>query len=277
MRQPLQRGAAIDQHRMTGWINRFRFYRASPNQQEIEAWLDRFQVADRDLAARLLDCVEVISEPTIQQGYRDALTSLEGWHSNPAEREGRWFFTGFGGPSESGMAMLRIFREANNLNAPAHNHLFCTVSDIPSKKLTAEDTIVIVDDFSGTGKQICDRWPVLYELIASDAKPYLILTAATDTAAAKIAQETTLQVVTQFSIHKNENVFASTCRRFTQADRDAILPYCEKADKKHPNGFGECGLLYVLSHKTPNNSIPILHSNHKSWKGLFPRNLQQSG
>jgi hypothetical protein len=59
-------------------------------------------------------------------------------------------------------------------------------------------------------------------------------------------------------------------------DRDNLLPYCDRADKKNPRGFGECGLLYVLCHKTPNNSIPILYANHSQWVGLFPRNLNQA-
>jgi hypothetical protein len=273
----MRRGAAIDQHRIAAWVDRFRFYRASPNQQEVLAWLDRFHVSDRDLAARILDCVEVISEPTIQQGYREALNAMPGWHRQKSQREGRWIFTGFGGPSESGMAMLRMFREANNLNAANFDELFCTILEIPSKKLTAEDTIVLVDDFSGTGRQVCDRWPTLYELIASDAKPYLVLTAATEDAISKITQTTALEVAVKFRIQKNENIFAAVCRRFNDAERAAILPYCRRADGKNPRGYGGCGLLYVLSHKPPNNSIPILHANHNGWKGLFPRNLQQEG
>ena len=271
----MRRGAAIDASRMQSWVDRFRFYRASPNQTEIQAWIDRFKPVDRDLAARILDCVEVISEPTIQQGYSQALESLPGWHRLKSQRDGRWFFTGFGGPSESGMSMLRIFREANKLTAKAYDDLFCTVLEIPEKKLTAEDTIVIVDDFAGTGKQITDRWPTLYELIASDAKAYLILTAATEAAIARISSETTLEPMVSFPIQRNENVFAPICRRFNDEERNKLLLYCRQADNQHPRGYGDCGLLYILSHKTPNNSIPILHSNHGRWKGLFPRNLQQ--
>lgn len=277
MRQPKNRGAAIDQQRIADWINRFRFYRASPNEHEITTWLDRFHINDRDLAARILDCTEVIGEPTIQIGYRQILSGLSGWHREKSQRDGNWVFAGFGGPSESGLSMLRIFREANNLNAKQFDNLFCTALDIPSRKLTAQDTIIIIDDFAGTGKQICDRWPTLYELIASDARAYLVLTAATEAAIQKITEETSLEIKVQFKVQRNENVFSAQCRRFSTPDRRALRDYCKIADAKNPEGFGKCGLLYVLSHKTPNNSIPILHSNHKRWKGLFPRNLQQDG
>ena len=234
-----------------------------------------FQVGDRDLAARILDCVEVMSEATIQQGYRDALNSLPGWHLDQAQREGRWFFTGFGGPSESGMAMLRIFREANNLNGHRYDALFCTISEFPAKKLTAEDTIVIVDDFYGTGQQSASL-AILYELIARDARAHLVLTAATDDAATKISAETTLQVVAQFSIHRNENIFSSTCQTFNQADQydPAVL---REGRQETSERLRSCGLLYVLSPYNSSQFYPYFSSNHKSWKGLFPRNLQQSG
>lgn len=36
-------------------------------------------------------------------------------------------------------------------------------------------------------------------------------------------------------------------------------------------GFNECGLLLVLSHNTPNNTLPIIWEATKTFKGLFPR------
>lgn len=274
MKMPANRGTPIDQARIGKWIRDFRFYRASPHEAEINAWLNRFGLDDRDIAARVLDCVEVISEATIQEGYKQALGAMAGWHRRANLRDGKWIFTGFGAPSESGMAMLRLFREANSLTDQRFDQLFCSITDIPRRKLSAEDSVVLVDDFAGTGRQISRRWPTLQELIACDARCYLVLTAATIDAIRKIESDTTLEVLVRTKIERNENIFSSACRRFSAADRAALLPYCERADKKNPKGFGDCGLLYVLSHKTPNNSIPILHSNHSRWVGLFPRNLQ---
>ena len=36
-------------------------------------------------------------------------------------------------------------------------------------------------------------------------------------------------------------------------------------------GFNECGLLLVLSHNTPNNTLPLIWANTSKFKGLFPR------
>jgi len=275
MRAPKHRGAPIDEARISGWEARFRYYRASPNTVEINAWLARFSRDDQDTAARVLDCVEVISDLKIHEGYKNALASIDGWHKRAADREGRWVFTGFGRPGESGLSMLRAFREANGLTAHAHESLFCNLLEIPSLQLTAEDTIVLVDDFSGSGQQICKRWPTLQELIASDARCFIVLTAATASAIKRIEEETELKVMVQTTIQRNENIFSDSCLRFDAAEKATLLKYCRRADAQHPRGFNDCGLLYVLSHKTPNNSIPVLHTNHDRWVGLFPRNLQQ--
>jgi len=276
MRLPMQPGAAVDARRLTKWVDRFRFYRAPPAEAEIRTWLARFSGEHQDLAARILDCVEVIPEATIQEGYKQALAAMDGWHRDSRKREGRWVFTGFGGPSESGMAMLRLFREANSLNEQKYDDLFRSILEIPSLKLSAEDTVVLVDDFAGTGRQVCTRWPTLTELIACDARCYLALTAATADALSRIGTETALEVLVHSRIAKNENIFAASSRRFAAGDLAALITYCNRADRKNPRGWGDCGLLYVLSHKTPNNTIPILHTNHRSWVGLFPRSLQMA-
>src|SRR6185437_11977467 len=106
------------------------------------------------------------------------------------------------------------------------------------------------------------RWPTLEELIACDARCFIVLTAATVSAIRRIETETELKVIVQTTIQRNENIFSDSCRRFDAADKVTLLRYCRRADAQHPRGYNDCGLLYVLSHKTPNNSIPILHTNH---------------
>ncbi len=273
MRAPAERGTAVERARLNGWDRRFRYYRAPPGPETITAWLGRFSGVDRDIAARVLDVVEVVSETRIQQGYRESLEQIPGWARQAAQRHGRWFFVGFGGVGESGLAMARTFREATNMTQNRYAHLFCSAAELPSKKLTAPDTVVFIDDFSGSGNQICSVWPTLDELVASEARCFLILTAATRRALAKIRECSSLTVACSFTIGEADNIFSEACHHFTAAEKAKLLGYCQKADAKNPKGFGDCGLVYVLSHKTPNNSIPVLHANHPRWKGLFPRHL----
>ena len=118
MRPPSPRGTALTAGRVAGWLSRFRFYRASPDENALRDWIERFKPTHRDLAARILDSVEIKSEEEIQLGYRDALASLPGWHTNGSRRKGTWVFVGFGKTAgESGQSMLRLFREASHMTA----------------------------------------------------------------------------------------------------------------------------------------------------------------
>jgi hypothetical protein len=43
------------------------------------------------------------------------------------------------------------------------------------------------------------------------------------------------------------------------------------ASQRHPRGFGDCGLVIVLYHQCPNNSLAVLHASSGNWEPLFPR------
>ncbi|MCL6699543.1 hypothetical protein LZ496_12200 [Sphingomonas sp. NSE70-1] len=266
--------AAQARTREEEWAERFRFYIEPPTVGAIKAWLELFEEADRPTAAKALDHVLIISEREIQRGYRAALETIPGWSADPAVRQGSWFFVGFGRAGESGPAMVRSFRSANDLALAKYDGLFCDLSDLPYKKLTASDTVVFIDDFSGTGRQVCRLWPVVSELVASEAVCHLILTAATTAAETAIRERTQLISHVSHSLGPDANVFDEACTNFDQAEKDTLARYGAIADPRRPRGYGDSGLLLVLSHKTPNNSIPILHVNEDHWKGLFPRYLR---
>ena len=116
-------------------------------------------------------------------------------------------------------------------------------------------------------------WPTIQEVVAAEAKYYLIVTAATRTAIEKIAAETELRLVSRTTLGCDDNVFSAQCDHFSDTERQTIEQYGKRADRLRPKGYGGCGLLFVLCHKTPNNTVPILHANHPKWRGLFPRYL----
>lgn len=271
MKHPAARGTPISPARIKAWLKEFKFYRTAPDEEAIEAWLSLFANDHRDLAARILDCVHVVSDQKILSGYRNALKQLKGWDPDAKKRKGHWVFVGFGYSGESGQAMLRSFREANDMEQAKYNDLFCGARDLPSRKLTAEDHVVFVDDFSGSGRQVCSAWPTLQELIASEATCHLILTAATENALSEIKEKTKLSALASIKLEDGDNVFKS--QYFNPSERNLIEKYGKRAWAAWPRGFRDCGLVFVLSHKTPNNSIPVLHAYHDRWRGLFPRRV----
>lgn len=264
---------AASDERLEAWVKRFAAYRQPPTKETLAQWLGRFRPEHVEIAHRLLDAVVVVSELEIHQGYREALTSLPGWSKSAAEREGRWFFVGMGGAGESGPAMLRMFREANGLTSNAWQNYFKTPRELPRLALSAYDHVVFVDDFAGTGSQIVSYWPLMQELVASEAQCYLLLTAVTEEAEKKIRLKTELEIYSRLRLGPNANVFSPECVLFDEEEKQTLVEYGSIAWSDHPKGYGDCGLTLILSHKTPNNTIPVLHANNRRWVGPFPRNL----
>ncbi|MGB7157545.1 MAG: hypothetical protein WBD40_05735 [Tepidisphaeraceae bacterium] len=242
----------------------------------IEDWIDLFDDHDRDLAARVLDVVEFYGQAQIHAAYRQALGSLRDWNATKSKRSGQWRFAAMSGSAgESGDSMLYQFRVANNLDGSRFSDLFIARRDFVREKLGPQDTVVLLDDFSGTGKQVCDAWSnpqtAFGELLAGVGRVYLVLVAATRQAKKRISNETSLSVLPAHDLDDRDNIFSNDCAHFTANDRKRLLHYCTRASEATPLGFGECGLVVVFQHRTPNNTIPILHAVHADWSGLFPR------
>jgi hypothetical protein len=286
MKRPFDPGAPVDAKRYRRWISRFGSYRAGILNLTIETWLDQFEGEDQDLAARVLDAVEYYGQSQINAAYRQALKALPDWDKSASKRKSQWRFAAMSGSAgESGDAMLYNFRIANGLDERRFDQLFVSRTDLfrqtmlpdnHSEKLGADDVVVLLDDFSGTGTQACDAWndpETSYgALLAGVGKVYLILVAASKDARRKILAETGMSPVPAHYLHESDNVFSDKCRHFTMKDRARLLHYCKIADKHDPKGFGDCGFVVVFQHRPPNNTIPILHADHSKWTGLFPRN-----
>jgi hypothetical protein len=285
MKRPSAPGTAIDAKRYRRWISRFGSYREGIINVTIESWLQQFEDRDKDLAARVLDAVEFYGQSQIHAAFRQTLAALPGWDKAASERKGNWRFAAMSGSAgESGDAMLYQFRIANGLDSRRFNELFVSRADLfrqpmlpddNPQKLGQDDVVVFLDDFSGTGKQVCDAWndPVTSfgALLSGVGKIYLILVAASKTARQRISRETSMCAMPAHELGESDSVFSEQCMHFTKKDRARLLHYGSIADRRNPRGFGDCGLVVVFQHRPPNNSIPILHADHSRWTGLFPR------
>lgn len=285
MRKPHNAGTAIDEKRRKRWIDRFGSYRAGIDNVAIASWLDQFDADDRDVAARVLDVVEYYGQSHIYEAYRHALLSLTGWSALASKRTGKWVFCAMSrSAGESGDAMLHHFRVANKLGAAKYDRLFVTRSELfrlphlpegDAERLGADDVVVLLDDFSGTGSQVCDAWndpeTSFGALLAGVGTVYLIVVAASHKAMKRIKDETSIELVPAHQLREADNIFSDDCVHFSKVDRSRLLHYGKIADKARPMGFGDSGFVVVFQHRAPNNTIPILHADHERWTGLFPR------
>jgi hypothetical protein len=272
MKASQPRNAPVTQHRLDTWLASFEGYRTAVTAQAIQNWLRQFPGRDRDLAARVLDVVEFIPISHIDALFRQILLGLPGWNANPHQRQGKWAFSAFSSSAgESGDSMLHRFRLANDLGGRQHSSMFLHRSELLKSGFEAEDSIVFVDDFAGTGNQVVEAWDQYFEEVVPDCKLYLVLAAPTSKAIARISEFTSLIVAPGTNFHDSDNVFHEQCTQFNEAEKIALLRFCRRADARRPKGYGDCGLVTVLAHNCPNNAIPILHANNAQWTGLFRR------
>jgi hypothetical protein len=272
MRKPKRRGVAISDLRVEEWRERFGGFRDTPTKEAIERWIRRFQGEETDIAARILDAVEVISSSDIRTAFRRLLAELPGWSKIARDRVGNWVFVAReSSAGQSGGSMLHLFRQANGLAAERYNSLFKYNRDLPGLGLGPQDNVVFVDDFSGTGEQVLDHWPSIRELIGDRPNLFLILIAATELTISRIENETHYNVLCDISLGDIDNIFSNKCKHFKKNEKEKIKYYCTIANHHCPRGYGGCGLLVVFHHGCPNNCIPILHANSRNWSGLFPR------
>jgi hypothetical protein len=153
-----------------------------------------------------------------------------------------------------------------------YNDLFCHRSEIVGKKFGPADTVVLIDDFSGTGGQATTAWNEYFaELFADGPRVVLMLLCATSKAAERISEETEMQLHTGHILQDRDNLFSEACLHFSTAEKETAVAYCKRARSSEPKGYGDCGLLLVFSYKCPNNSIPVLHANARRWEPVFPR------
>ncbi len=168
--------------------------------------------------------------------------------------------------------MLGTFRRANTLTPARFDELFVYKADLLKEKLEPEDTVVFVDDFAGTGDQAINAWKEsLAELLPGQPRSFLVLAVAVQRALQRIAEETPLTVRTFRHLRARHDFFAGECTYFSLAEKRTALSYCRRADASNPQGYGRCGVLVVMAHRCPNNSVPILHARGAAFRGLFPR------
>jgi hypothetical protein len=273
VRTPRPAGTPIDTRRRSTWQRRFGSYRYGVTEAGILDWLSQFEDAHRDTAARLLDAVEFISAEQLHQAFRSLIAKLPGWHRNANRRRGRFTFVAFSSSAgESGDNMLHQFRLANNLNRREFDSLFIGRSDLLRSGLGATDTVVFLDDFVGTGNQAVTAWQAMFEELTSQiGNVYLVTVAAFRVGSARIKDETRMQLLTHRSLGYRDDLFNNECNHFSAEEKSCILQYCRTASPAHPRGFGDCGLVLVLYHQCPNNTLAVLHASSQRWEPLFPR------
>jgi hypothetical protein len=274
MRQPSPVGTRVDHARKKGWHDRFLHYRHPPSEGAIDAWVRQFKKKHKDVVARLLDSVEVVTRVQMELAFKTLMNNVPGWNRSKDKRLGQWRFVPYSFSSgESGDQMIACFRQAMSMKERYYNKMFVHPHQLPNERLSGEDSVVLVDDFAGSGNQASNSWNRLFkELVGGAGAVYLLVVAATVAAQQEIRANTNLQLLNHFNLSSADNFFSKDCPHFSENERNAISEYCIEHFPDEPFGYQGCGLLFVLQHDCPNNSIPLLHKHRRNkWVPLFPK------
>lgn len=163
-----------------------------------------------------------------------------------------------------------VARALRRVEAPFTPRM-ATMVDLMKPPETLE-TVVFVDDFSGTGDTLVEWWqtvePIVRPLGAAVVFSALVMTSD---AADRANDLGTAIAVDEVAVEAN--VFHDDNPQFDAAEKATILSYCKKTGCSNDflRGYKKSGLILSFKHGCPNNSIPILWYSRKDWYELFQR------
>ena len=132
--------------------------------------------------------------------------------------------------------------------------------------------VVLVDVFSGTGKQMAEWWYVVEPLVRPIGAAVVVgLLVLNGKARTRIEEFARLLSVDE--LLDDADVFSGACQDFDADEKEVLAEYCKNTgvDDGFVKGVGDCGLLVAFKHGCPNNSLPILWWESKAWRQLFRR------
>jgi len=134
------------------------------------------------------------------------------------------------------------------------------------------DTLVFLDDFSGTGDTLTEWWANVEALVRPLAVRVVFAAPVMTTSAAERAREFAIATAVH-ELGPESNVLGNENVAFDKSEKERVLGYCRNTGcgDKFLRGYEGSGLLIAFTHACPNNSLPILWYGEKGWHTLFLR------
>jgi len=177
-------------------------------------------------------------------------------------------FVAVGSPASGSATVLRVLRDALR----GTQHRIMSMLDVAQIEPGAIDAIVFLDDFSGTGDTLVSWWETVEPIVRpSNAAIFVGLLLLNEQARVRIEQFAEVLPVTELDV--TANVLSMESTQFTPEQKQQLAECCRSTGcgPKYERGYGDCGLLVVLKHGCPNNSLPILWYEGDAWRPLFRR------
>ena len=245
-------------------------------------WLQQFDGPRRQRAMfQLLQRVQFYSQSLVREKLSEAFDIVRrGLRTEITGARVRRdiIVTHVGGAAKSGAAYARLFAQENSIALP--NVVATGEVSRRGRQLKELRSIVIVDDFIGTGKSAAaELREFLTELDDElDSPVHYVCLAGFASGIERIISD-----LREAGFEQGDHYLISVCdilgdedRAFADASasdyaRAVAEDYGRRLVKKYPLGFGDCQALVLFDATCPNNTLPVLWYGDRGWKPLFAR------
>jgi hypothetical protein len=223
-------------------------------------WFSLFQVADRELALRLLLELDYYDESRLENEFKLRLQSLE------------YMDVHLNGPYQNALVVMPDNKVDS---AYRHSWLISKLKGINGKQMVDIDTLtpelidnrylVFINDTHGSGNQFLQViWSKL-ESKGVDPKKVVILAIAIANAAQKLFRNKGFVLIP-------DDDAKSAYQIFNREEMTHIEALCQKLEPTYPLGYGGTALLVAYHFQCPNNTLPLIWSSGNArfpWNPLF--------
>lgn len=248
---------------------------------DIISWLNNFDKEDWDKALNLLIHFEYYTLKNVINEYDNQLKIIK----KSLTKKKKIYINSVGKIGKSGASMIYFAKKTNfflNRN--------CQIIDNDEfNKLTPDDLLILIDDFSGSGETISKYYEKIKVLIPEGINTF-VLTVAYTAKAKNHLDKIGIQIFgnLRFPVfQKRGSIFGYppkviAMREFSFKYGNQLFnlkKYDDKETKLHPLGYDNSQCLIGFEHSIPNNTLPIIWAEkeytfediNKIWQPIFPR------
>jgi len=229
-------------------------------------WMLQFSEEDLPLAEKLLQQLRYFNANNLRALTRQMVEMIMN-EVDGATPGGTVFVPLSREPGGGAEIVARVLRSLRNPVRPR----IMTMVDLGEPPSNV-DTLVFVDDFSGTGDTLTEWWETIEALVRPLAARAVFAALIMTSGAAERVSEFAV-AASVLELGPDSNVLGDDNAVFDGSEKERIFAYCRDTgcDAALLRGYGECGLLLAFTHGCPNNSLPILWYGDKGWDTLFLR------
>jgi hypothetical protein len=259
-----------------------------------QLWLNNFALSDRATASLLLDALQLVGQDALRDGLLDLISGLPNRLETPialvpvrALAPGQFYFP-HGRNSKprlllpqslpgSEAVIANILTSARRVGG--RSNPFVSSPSLANMRAARCRTILLVDDFSGSGDQILRFWrgfkthPTLRSWLSYHRiTHHVAVFGATETARKKLER-----AFGSHRVHIHRMCPTIYNRGWEAGDRQAVIDLCERyrstALETPALGHGGTGGLLAMSHSASNNLPVILWQEYRAgypgWQPFF--------